>query len=192
MSRILIVYGTSHGQTAKICRRIALMLSLDEHEVVLRQTDRLPAETRFADFDGVLVAGSVNYGKHQPYLTDLVTRRAGELNHLPSAFLSVCGALAGSWPDGPAVAAKYVSEFIAKTGWHPNLTQSVAGAVAYTRYPFLTRMVMKLISARTGRPTDTSRDWEFTNWQEIDEFAATVGKLIRPDKAVRPEVTEVS
>jgi menaquinone-dependent protoporphyrinogen IX oxidase len=51
---------------------------------------------------------------------------------------------------------------------------------------------MKLISARTGRPTDTSRDWEFTNWQEIDEFAATVGKLVRPDKAVRPEVTEVS
>jgi menaquinone-dependent protoporphyrinogen oxidase len=90
------------------------------------------------------------------------------------------------------VAAKYVSEFIAKTGWHPNLTQSVAGTVAYTRYPFLTRMVMKFISARTGRPTDTSRDWEFTNWQEIDEFAATLGKLVRPDKAVRPEVTEVS
>jgi menaquinone-dependent protoporphyrinogen oxidase len=192
MSRILIVYASSHGQTAKICRRISLMLSLDNHQVELRKADELPAETRFADFDGVLVAASVTYGKHQPYLTDLVTRRAGELNHVPSAFLSVCGALAGTWPDGPATAAKYVSEFIAKTGWHPNLTQSVAGAVAYTRYPFFTRMVMKLISARTGRPTDTSRDWEFTNWQEIDEFAAAMGRLVRPDAAVRPEVTEVS
>jgi menaquinone-dependent protoporphyrinogen oxidase len=186
MAKILILYGTSHGQTAKICRRIALMFSLDHHKVEMRQADELPAETRLSDFDGVLVAGSVNYGMHQAYLTELVTHRAGELNRIPSVFLSVCGALAGSWPEGPATAAKYVSDFIAKTGWHPHLTRSVAGSVAYTRYPFFTRMVMKLISARTGRPTDTSRDWEFTSWPEIDEFAATVGKL------VQPEVTRVS
>ena len=180
MARILIVYGTSHGHTAKICRRIGLMLSLDDHKVELRQADQLPAETRIADFDGVLVAGSVNYGKHQPCLAELVTRHAETFNRIPSAFLSVCGALAGSWPDGPATAAKYVSDFIAQTGWHPNVTRSVAGEVAYTRYPFFTRMVMKLISARTGRPTDTSRNWAFTSWPEIDEFAATVGSLVRP------------
>lgn len=180
MARILIVYGTGHGHTAKITRRIALMLSLDKHQVELRQADQMPESTVLSSFDAVLVAGSVYYGKHQRYLADFASRNAETLNRVPSAFLSVCGALAGSWAEGPAAAAKYVSEFIAKTGWHPHLTKSVAGEVAYRRYSFFTRMVMKLISARTGRPTDTSRNWEFTSWPEIDEFAAAVGGLVRP------------
>ena len=177
MARVLIVYGTSHGHTAKVARRVALMLSLEGHKVELHQANELPEGTSLADFDAVLVGGSVLYGKHQPYLTEFVTRNAKVLNRMPSAFLSVCGALIGTWPEGPATASKYVSEFIAKTGWRPTVTKSVAGEVAYTRYPFFTRMVMKLISARTGRPTDTSRSWIFTDWPDVDRFAATIGKL---------------
>jgi menaquinone-dependent protoporphyrinogen IX oxidase len=29
---------------------------------------------------------------------------------------------------------------------------------------------MQLISARTGRPTDTSRDWDFTDWDQVDRL----------------------
>ena len=40
------------------------------------------------------------------------------------------------------------------------------------------RMLLKVISRRSGRPTDTSRDHELTNWDQVtrfaDEFAASL------------------
>ena len=46
----------------------------------------------------------------------------------------------------------------------------VAGALAYSQYNFLVKLVMKGIARRAGAPTDTSRDYEFTDWPAVDAF----------------------
>jgi menaquinone-dependent protoporphyrinogen oxidase len=38
----------------------------------------------------------------------------------------------------------------------------------------VTRRLIKLISWQAGGPTDTSRDYEFTDWEAVDRFAATL------------------
>jgi hypothetical protein len=38
--------------------------------------------------------------------------------------------------------------------------------------------MMKRISRRTGRPTDTSRDYDFTDWNGVNEFARQLVSLI--------------
>ena len=38
------------------------------------------------------------------------------------------------------------------------------------RYNFLIRFVMKRIARKAGAPTDTSRDYEFTDWSTLDAF----------------------
>jgi menaquinone-dependent protoporphyrinogen oxidase len=48
----------------------------------------------------------------------------------------------------------------------------VAGALPYTRYNFLVRFLMKRIARKAGGPTDTSRDYDFTDWAALDRFAA--------------------
>ncbi len=46
----------------------------------------------------------------------------------------------------------------------------VAGALLYTKYNFLVRFVMRRIAKKGGPETDTSRDYEYTNWAALDKF----------------------
>jgi menaquinone-dependent protoporphyrinogen oxidase len=170
MAKVLAVYGTRYGQTRRIVERIGKVLGSYGHDVLALQGDQIPSDFSLEGFDGFLIAASVRYGKHQPYIQDFVRRNVALLSRKPAAFISVCGAIAGQWEPGPAEAKKYLENFVAETGWAPSFSASVAGAVAYTKYGFLTRRIMQLISARTGRPTDTSRDWDFTDWDQVDQL----------------------
>lgn len=192
MRRILILYGTTDGQTGKIAEQIAAELRRGPRVVTLARADEMIGDPHLEQFDGVLVAGSVRFGRHQRYLEEFVRRHAADLAGLPAAFVSVCGALAGNWPDGTKEAAKYRDDFFRHTGWRPALAWSVAGAVKYTKYSWPTRLVMKRISRLTARPTDTSRDWEFTDWEAVTriarEFAGAVAAQGIPAGAL-PEAT---
>lgn len=180
MERILIVYGTSQGWTTRIVERMADVLREEGMVPSVFPADHVPEGLALATFDGALLAGSVQFGRHQRPLERFATRHAIELAQLPAAFLSVCGALAGTYPGGTAEAARYRELFAQRTGWRPRMSWSVPGRVAYTQYPYLLRQVMKFISWRTGRPTDTSRDWEFTDWAEVDRLARELAAAVRP------------
>ena len=54
----------------------------------------------------------------------------------------------------------------------------MAGRLAYTQYGFLTRFIMKWIARRQGGPTDTTRDYEFTNWDNVTRLADTVVRMV--------------
>ena len=179
MERILIVYGTSQGWTTRIVEQIADVLRGMAMVPTIHRADRIPAGLDLGSFDGVLVAASVQFGRHQREVERFATRHAVELTVMPAAFLSVCGALAGSYPRAREEAAKYRELFAQRTGWRPRLAWSVPGRVAYTRYSLAIRLVMQFISWRTGRPTDTSRDWEFTDWDEVERLARTFGGRVR-------------
>jgi len=178
MSRFLIVYATNHGQTGKVVSRIADRLNEASHEATLWNADALPDHPALDHYDALVVAGSVRYGRYQRALGDFVRWNLASLNTMPAAFVSVCGALAGSWAEGRNEAEQYVERFCQETGWRPSVIRSFAGAVRYTEYGLFTRWIMKLISWRTGRPTDTSRDWEFTDWNAVDGFAAELAALV--------------
>jgi menaquinone-dependent protoporphyrinogen oxidase len=178
MKRILIVYGTSYGQTARIVRTITEVLEDMRFTVTCRRGDELRGDTPLDGFDAVLIAGSVLFGRHQRYIEEFARQHATKLAAMPSAFLSVCGALGGSWADGEKEAARYREDFARRTGWRPARSWSVAGRVAYTEYHFLLRLVMQFISWRTGRPTDTSRDYEFTDWSHVERIARLFGESL--------------
>jgi menaquinone-dependent protoporphyrinogen oxidase len=178
MANILIVYGTSHGHTEKVVTRISRGLGGAGHRVTVWKGDEVAANGSIGEFDAFLVAGSVIFGWHQRYLEAFVRRNLGRLNAAPSGFVSVCGALAGTWSHGPAEARRYITAFLARTGWRPGLTRSFAGGLPYTRYGFFTRWLMYFISRATGRPTDTTRDWDLTDWEAVDLFTAEVGARI--------------
>lgn len=178
MQRILIVYATTRGWTGRIVDRMAAELRAMGLHPSLYQAEEVDGLDLRA-FDGVLLAGSVHFGRHQRVLEEFAREHAGDLNNLPSAFLSVCGALAGSWPGAHAEAAKYREDFARRTAWRPEMSWSVAGRIAYTKYPLPLRLVMQFISWRTGRPTDTSRDWEFTDWMEVERLARAFGWAVQ-------------
>jgi menaquinone-dependent protoporphyrinogen oxidase len=93
------------------------------------------------------------------------------LEKIPSAFFSVGLAVASRTHDGAAQSRGIVDKFLTATGWHPERVELVAGALPYSKYNFLVRFVMRRISAKEGGDTDTSRDYEYTDWSSVDRFA---------------------
>jgi menaquinone-dependent protoporphyrinogen oxidase len=181
MSRILIVYGSNYGQTERVAQRIAGILMDAGHQVTVYMGNRLPRTFSVAEYDGAVVAASVIMNHHQRYIRDFVRRSVHRLNEIPSAFVSVCGA-----GGDPPRARAYVDALLRETGWHPTVTHSFTGAVAYTQYGWLFRWVLKRISRQKGLPTDTSRDWDFTEWDEVERFAKELAVTLGPAPTEHP------
>ena len=175
--RILIVYGTSYGQTAKITRFVADLLTDAGGTVTLVDAANLPHCRELPrgltprDFDGVIVGSSVLYGRHQRCVDRFVRAHRDALNELPSAFVSVSGSAASPQPDKVAEAHRLVERFLRDTGWRPQRSEIVAGCMAYTKYSPLLRWIVKRTAAKEGGPTDTSRDHERTDWAQVRRFA---------------------
>ena len=65
-----------------------------------------------------------------------------------------------------------MSEFEDATGWHPSTVAVFGGALLYTQYGFLKRMMMKkIVSSQGSADTDTGRDYIYTEWDGVRRFA---------------------
>jgi menaquinone-dependent protoporphyrinogen oxidase len=189
MTHVLVVYGSLYGQTAKVGRRIAEQLTNAGVRVTVLKGDAMLSELRIADYDGIVVGASVIRGRYQDYIERFVTQNLAALQRVPSAFFGVSGS-AASKSATERVAADYIMQaFLAKTGWRPALTASVAGAMAFTKYNWLMRLVLKWISSREGGPTDTSRDHEMTDWAQVARFARDFAGLL--DASALPQELQV-
>jgi menaquinone-dependent protoporphyrinogen oxidase len=179
MARILVVYGTTYGQTERITRRIVERLTSGGHAVSMYKGDSLPKHLRLDDYDEVVIAASIIRGRHQRYIRAFARRHHEQLNRMRSAFVSVSGSAQGSREQ----ARRYIDEFVQQTGWNPRFPASFAGCMAYTQYGPLLRWITKFMSKRRGGPTDTSRDHEFTDWKAVDRFAERLAKAVPPSPA---------
>jgi len=167
MTRILIVYGSSEGQTAEIAEAMAGIVREHGHEAVPMAVKEAAGED-LADYDGVLVGASVHIGKHDKHVVKFVQRNLAELERLPSAFFSVSLAAHGDTDE----ANRYVDQFKQQTGWDPAKVALFSGALRYTRYGFVKRRMMKKIAEdKPGSlATDTSRDYIYTEWDEVERY----------------------
>lgn len=176
MSRILILYGTTHGQTAKIARYLAEVLRNGSHLVDVADAANRPA--RPDGYDAVIVAASVQAQGYQRAVRRWVRRHVKALNTKPTALVSVClGVLQQDEAVQREVAA-IPNRLADAVGWQPSMVKVVAGALPYTRYNVLTRWIMRRIVAKAGGDTDTTRDYEYTDWADVKTFATRFARLV--------------
>ena len=175
MSRILILHASSHGSTRAIAGAIASRLIELGHEADLRDlmAKDVPAPAP-AGHDAVVIGARVHGGRHPKQVVRYVHEHGRELAGMPSAFFSVSLSAASTDPDGRLAAERLLERFCETSGWRPRHRASFAGTLAYTRYSWLTRLLMKRISARAGGSTDTSRDHEYTDWSQVALFAGAL------------------
>lgn len=167
MSRILIAYASTHGHTAKIANRLAEVLRAEGAEVDLATKDVPGPE----GYDAVLVGASIHAGHHQRDIVDWVKHNARTLNHVPSAFFSVCLTAADDTDESREATQGYLADFEERTGWTPTRRTTFAGALQYREYDFGTRLLMRLLMKRMHHPTDASRDYDYTDWDAVAAFA---------------------
>lgn len=184
MTHVLIVYGTTDGHTAKIVQVLAedlraLRCSVDILDAA-GTLQRLSPE----GYDGVIVAASLHIGDYQRAVKRWVRTQAALLNQMPTAFLSVCLAVLEHSAKTRREVTNIMERFFRRTGWQPPIARPVAGAVLYTRYGWLKRQMMKRIVGKAGGGTDTAWDYEYTDWNELRNFAREFTACLAPEPAM--------
>ena len=187
MIRILIAYGSTDGQTARISKYLAQVIrgqGCEADPVDVRRSDATLAD----GYDGVIVGASVHRGKHQRWVRDYIRENRAALDRLPSAFFSVSLAAQDDRKAARQEVARYLAEFARETGWRPDKVAVFAGALLYTRYGFFTRWIMRKITRSTGSPDlDTSRDYVYTDWGSVKRFAREFLATLVPEET--PELS---
>lgn len=171
MARILVVYGTTEGHTRKVAHYIAHVARERGHRMTVLDASLDPDPD---GYDAVVVAASVHQLRHQSSVTHFAHRHRRVLNSIPTAFFSVSLSAALGDPHHQVEAREVAEELLAETRWRPGTVKLVAGALVYSQYDFMKRLLMQMIARHDGRDTDTTRDWEYTDWDrlrlDVDEF----------------------
>ena len=183
MCDVPVFYATSEGQTRRIAERIASTLreqglSSEAFDLSNRKTkpDWLSARA-------VVIGGSIHAGSHQRAVREFVERELRHVAARPSAFFSVSLSAGSRNPAEVDAARSLAVGFVRAAGWEPRHLACFAGTLAYTKYGLLKRLAMQYIARAEGAPTDPSRDYEFTNWNAVRQFALDVSQDVLGGRA---------
>ncbi len=176
--RIGVFFATRTGHTRKIAEHIVYGLRERGFDVDL-QDIRRPLAFDLSHYRAAVLAASVHLGNHEKEMIRFVRTHRSELNNLLTAFISVTLSEAGlerldatplQHTQFAADVDRMMNKFYQQTQWHPTHAKAVAGALLYTKYNVLLRFVMKRIARKAGAATDTSRDFDYTDWAGLDKF----------------------
>ena len=172
--KILLLYGTTEGQTRKIAEFIAGKLKSYGDVVALvdatASTDNIDLRTH----DAVIIAASLHAGVYQSSVIHFASANSSWLNQMPSALISVSLSAAGTDPDDLKGIAACADRFKTQTGWTSAEVHQVAGAFRFTEYDFFKRWMMKVIAWEKSVKVEPGKDLELTNWEAL---ATTVDAL---------------
>lgn len=165
MPDALVLYASMEGHTARIAERIASRIRSHGHRV-----DVAPVGTdlELSDYAGVIVGASVHYGRHPAWLARVLRAEAASLRSPKTAFFSV----------SLGAKQRYATRFLRRARWKPELVAVFAGALQYSKYGPLKRLVVRAFAAAAGHETDTSSDYEYTDWEAVDGFATAFSQRL--------------
>lgn len=172
--KILIIYGTTEGQTRKVAQFLRDEAEKLSHHVILADANEIPP-LPFA-YDVVLIGASIHMGRYQSSVFHYSKTYAETLNKMNSGFFSVN--LASVNPDDKAIKERdeHTKNFLDGSGWKPKEIEQIAGALRYTQYDFFKRTIMRMIAKNEGRSTDVTEDCEYTDWEKVKEFLIRITK----------------
>jgi menaquinone-dependent protoporphyrinogen oxidase len=185
--KALVLYASRHGHTQRVAESVAATLRKRGWVPDLRDVASDPP-AGLDEYAAAILASPIHLGRHARRIVSFARRHHQALEALPSAFVSV--SLTQTNAESLAIDAEQrkraneelsvvLGGFIEATGWHPRAIMRVAGALAYTRYNWLVRWMMRRIARAQGGSTDTSRDHVYTNWAALErsvfEFVDGVG-----------------
>jgi len=152
------------------------------HDPLVVNLDRPPESFDPAAFAFVVVAASVHFGDHSDVARSFVAEHLETLETTPSAFISVSGAAAEPDGEGHSTAVECRDTFLSEVAWSPDRRLCVGGSIRYPEYGLLKRLLMRYKMGQDGKPTDTSREYERTDWAALNEFSESIAaELARSD-----------
>jgi menaquinone-dependent protoporphyrinogen oxidase len=173
--RALVVFHTVEGQSARVATAIATELWSRGIDADVWDTAAAPAPDAY---DGVVVGDAIRMEHHSRALRRYLREHHDALAIRPLGLFQVSMTSANDDAEHTETAARLADELIAEVDLHPDVVGLLAGRLAYSQYGWLTRRIMRRISRREGRDTDTSHDHEYTNWEAVEQFADEFARVL--------------
>jgi menaquinone-dependent protoporphyrinogen oxidase len=124
----------------------------------------------------------VHAGGYQRPVVKWVRANAAALGGKRTAFVSVCLGILQKDPNVDRDLDAIAERFFAATGWRPTQVKTIAGALLYRQYGWLKRRMMRRIVAKAGGDTDMTKDYEYTDWGELQVFVADFMRVVMPEQ----------
>ena len=163
----IFIYSSSNGQSLKICEALN-----KNKESLIIDMDMLKT-TKLDNFDQIVIGASVKYGDHNKEVYEFVKKNRVLLEKKKTVFFSVNATARKSEKNTPKT-NPYIIKFLKKTNWTPDHIGVFAGMIDFPNYNFIEKYIIKLIMWITNGPTDTSKTFEFTNWEDVKKFSKEI------------------
>jgi menaquinone-dependent protoporphyrinogen oxidase len=174
--KVLILFASKHGHTARIAAHVAAGLEAAGIDAAVHRAHG--SEPTPLGFDAVLLAASVHAGRHQREIVAYAKEHHVALNLRPSAFVSVSLTAADDTDEARGTTRELMDRVLEETGWFPQWSAAVAGALQFSEYDIATRVLMRLIARHHDASTDVHENQEFTDWAALDRFVASFAAAI--------------
>jgi menaquinone-dependent protoporphyrinogen oxidase len=191
--KVLVLYGTTEGQTRKIAGFVAEKLREAGDAVTLMDATTVEWDFVLGAFDAAILAASIHAGQYQSSIVHFARCHWERLNKMPSLFLSISLSAADK-EDAEALKSitHCADTLIRETGWTPHVKQ-IAGAFRFAEYDFFKRWVMRLVAWEKGVKSAAGTDLELTDWVELSEvvtdFRTRALKQRHTEASAKPAVT---
>ncbi len=169
----LLIYSTTDGHTKKICDFIKMNSVKNNFDIYSIHKIN---EVNLNDYELIVLGASIRYGKHNSIIYKFIRNNKNILKAKNNAFFSV-NVVARKPEKKSPENNPYIKKFLKKSEWHPTKIGVFAGKVDYPNYSFLNKVIIRFIMFVTKGPTDTSRSYEFTDWNNIKKFANELDNL---------------
>ena len=163
----IFIYSSSNGQSLKICETLN-----EEKESLILNIDRLNS-VNLDNFDQIIIGASVKYGDHNKKIYNFVKNNKILLKRKKTVFFSVNATARKSEKNTPNT-NPYIIKFLKKTNWKPDHIGVFAGKIDFPNYNFLEKYIIKFIMWITNGPTDTTKIYEFTDWDAVKKFSREI------------------
>ena len=168
--KFAIIHDSKHGQTEMIGQRIATVLNEHGHDAQVHHLHDVTDEFPMDELDAVVLGCPMHLEKFSAAMSAFVIERIAEINRIASFFYSVSLSAAGD-EHGLEQVQNYVEQFLGEADWDPDGKANFAGALPYQDYNPILRWIMKRIVRKAGGETDTTHNYEYTDWVAVEDFA---------------------
>jgi menaquinone-dependent protoporphyrinogen oxidase len=174
MPSTLLLYSSVYGLSKKICERVAALLAAQG-----QRAEVAPLVGHGVDpssYDAIVLGCSIKHGKHHPSVLEFIRANRALLESKPSALFSV-NLVARKPAKNTPQTNPYLKRLVAQSPWKPKLQGVFAGELDYSRYGPVDKHMMRLVMWINKGPTDFATKVQFTDWNEVERFAAQVAQL---------------
>ena len=177
MKRVLVLYSSLRGHTARVARRICESIgaaggSADMMEV----KEAIHEGVDWGRYDVVVLGAPVIYGNYDKAFMEFVRRHRADLDAKPNSFFNL-SVVARTPAKATVEGNRYMQKFLQLSPWKPKDLKVIAGKVDYPAWRWFDVIMIQLIMKMTHGPTDRRTVIDYTDWADVDAYGRHVLEL---------------